>query len=301
MESMTGFGRSESTHAGYCFTVEVKSVNHRYLDVRFRLPSTLSSLELPLSESLRERFERGAFDIVIKQRPATDRKSFSGGTKFLVDEMAAKSLVEGCEWLAGKHGIGSKPTFEAFLMSGKVFVPVEDAQDPGESLVFLKPLFVKALDELEGMRRAEGARLKKLLEAGLDELGKLGDKLAALAPTHPATIQAKLQERMQQWEQGGKLGGKADPQRIEWEIAFFADRADITEEIDRLRAHLSEFRKILGSGVGAMGRKLDFLTQELHREVNTMASKAALLDITRLTVDARSAIEKLREQVQNVE
>ncbi len=207
-----------------------------------------------------------------------------------------KSLIEGCDWLHHKYKTEKIPPLQVLAMTGKVFLPVEDGEAQASLLPELKTLVESALDDLKNMRELEGARLKTLLEEGVAELTKHAGLLTALAPEHPKKIREKLTQRISQWG----TPPQAESQRLEWEIAFYADRADITEEIDRLKSHAKEFANLLQGNKG-VGRKLDFLTQELHREVNTMGSKATLIEITRLTVEAKTLVEKLREQVQNVE
>lgn len=296
MQSMTGFGRAEKAIGGTHYTVEVKSVNHRYLDARFRLPPTLSLYEIPLTEALRSKFERGSFEVLVKQKVLSEGSTIPGSTRFVVDETAAESLIEACDWLHYKFKTAKIPALEVLALVNKVFIPIEESQDPKELFGQMKPLFDTAFEALRQMREAEGKRLKTLLSDGIGELTRVADRLAELAPLHPAKIQEKLKNRLAQWN----LGASVEPQRLEWEVAFFADRSDITEEIDRLRAHAKEFAATL-EGDKAVGRKLDFLTQELHREINTVASKADAIEVTRLAVEGKSVIEKLREQVQNVE
>ncbi len=138
-------------------------------------------------------------------------------------------------------------------------------------------------------RESEGARLSTLLLDGINEIARIADKLGELAPIQPGKIREKLLGRIASWG----LAGQVEQQRLEWEVAFYADRSDITEEIDRLRVHAKEFGATV-RGAKSVGRKLDFLTQELHREINTVASKASTIEITQLAVEVKSIIEKLR-------
>jgi uncharacterized protein (TIGR00255 family) len=172
---------------------------------------------------------------------------------------------------------------------------VEDAQDTGPFPPELKALTEQALAALVADREREGAQTRAHLLQTVQSLQDLAKQWRAAAAGHPDKIREKLTKRIAQWALQ-----PADAGRLETEVAFFADRSDITEEIQRFDAHLEEFAKLVGSGLPA-GRKLDFLTQELHRETNTVASKADDLTLSRLAVEAKTAIEKLREQVQNVE
>jgi uncharacterized protein (TIGR00255 family) len=292
---MTGFGRSEGQVGNSRFTVEIKSVNHRYLDLRFRLPVPLAMFELRLAEALRQHFERGSFEIVARQKLSADTAAGQGGTKFVVDQVALESLLEACELIHKKYKIEKLPNLETLALTNRIFVPVEESGDQEKTFEDLKSLFDRAVTDLIEMRGFEGKRLETILEEGIGALGQCGDKIRLTAPEQGPKVLEKLKQKIAQW----KLG-EVDSQRLEWELAFYAERADITEELDRLKAHTEEFGKLLHSKK-AIGRKLDFLTQEMHREVNTMGSKASLLSITQLTVEAKTTIEKLREQVQNVE
>lgn len=293
---MTGFGRAEGILGNIHYSVEMKSVNHRYLDVRFRLPPSFNQFELPLTEAVRGFCERGSLEISIKPKVAASQAVLAGSTRFVVDELAVKSLMEAVGWLHQKYQTNPIPSLEMLAQTNRVFLPVEDAADSTTLLPQIQKLLETALKDLQKMRETEGVRLKQILKDGAQCLLKLSDEVAKLAPEQPARIKEKLTQRIEQF----KLGAHADPQRLEWEVAFYADRSDITEEIDRLRTHTQEFLTLLESPK-SVGRKLDFLAQELHREANTLGSKATQVDLTRLCVEAKTQIEKLREQVQNVE
>ncbi len=294
MRSMTGFGRSEGTLSGQHFTLEIKSVNHRYLDLRFRLPSGFAAFEPKLSELVKQRFERGSFDVVLRQAPVAG--GAVAGTRLQADEVAAQTFIDACQLLSKKFNITVAPTAEAMALTGRIFVPVEGGNDDASQWTGLKQLVLTACDEVAKMRDSEGRKLAEVLRAGVQGIGELTTQCHRVALDHPRQVREKLQARIDQWG----MASPADPQRLEWEIAYFAERADITEEIDRLKAHAQAFAAAVSEGSG-VGRKLDFLTQEMHREVNTMGSKAASLELTRLTVEAKQRIEKLREQAQNVE
>lgn len=294
MRSMTGFGRSEGTLGGQRFTMEIKSVNHRYLDLRFRLPAGFGAFESRLGELLKEKFERGSVDVVLRQAPLSS--GGTAGTRLQVDEVAAQTFTDACGALSKKLKVTVTPTAEAMVLTGKIFVPVEESPDESSHWESLKKLALAAADGVFKMREAEGLKLAEVLRAGVREVADLAGQCQKVASEHPKLVREKLQTRIAQWG----LSGQVDAQRLEWEIAYFAERSDITEEIDRLKSHAEAFLSHLKES-GSVGRKLDFLTQEMHREVNTMGSKAASLDLTRLTVEGKQRIEKLREQAQNVE
>lgn len=295
MQSMTGFGKADFSAGNSMVSIEIKSVNHRFLDTRFRLPPTLGSLELPLIEILKTYFERGSFEINIRQKSIGANESISQ-VKYTIDEEAARSIIEGSEKLHLKFGTPKTPSLEMLFQSGRVFVLSENGDLTPQSVEEIKSAFHSVLKSVKTMRDIEGNKLKTILTHGVSELIQEVDKLALLAHRQPQKIKERLEARLEQW----KLNSPADPHRLEWEIAMAAEKADITEEIDRLRTHTSSFLGILNEK-GAVGRKLDFLTQELHREVNTTAAKSADIEITQVAVTLKTRIEKLREQVQNVE
>jgi len=296
MQSMTGFGRGDLNVGTSQVSIEIKSVNHRYMDARFRLPSSLSFLELQLLEILKNYFERGSFEINVRQKSQAQSEGNGSSSKYSIDEEAARSIIEGAEKLHLKFGTAKLPSLEMLFQSGKVFI-LNDNLEPVPDLVeSFKSKFETVLKELQKMREQEGAKLKSILTQGISELKTSLENLTRLAPRQPIQIKERLETRLAQW----KLSSPADPHRMEWEVAMAAERLDITEEIDRLKTHAESFLSVLNQ-TGAIGRKLDFLTQELHREVNTTAAKSADIEITQLAVNLKTQIEKLREQVQNVE
>lgn len=295
MRSMTGFGRSEGTIGNNQYTFELKSVNHRFLDARFRLPQTLSFLEYALSEKLKNHFDRGSFEISCKQKLIAQAGHASIGTRFVVDDTAMKSLVEAGEWLKSQYKIEFKPSAEA-LLTTRVILSVEEGKDAEVLQEPLKALFETAILDLKKMREREGLALKNVLLEGLNEIDRIVKSLSGLSETQTLKVREKLEQRIANW----KLSASVDATRLEFEVALLADKADIQEELDRLTTHVKEYRTLLENPKN-IGRKLDFLTQELNREANTVASKANLIDITKATVDLKTVVERLREQVQNVE
>lgn len=296
MQSMTGFARSERAIGSALVSIEIKSVNHRYLDLRFRLPNAWQNFESALGEQVRAKIQRGSVDISIRQKLTGAPSPTDGATRFVVDEKAAASLIEACQTLHRKFHTPAIPSLEFLAATGKVFLAAEEGADSATLGPELRALFQEALEVLVKERGREGEQTRKTLALTLEQLKAMATQWLVLADGQPDRIRERLQKRIEQW----KLEGTVDTQRLEAEVAFYADRADISEEIQRFSAHVEEFSKLL-SGKLPVGRKLDFLTQELHREANTIASKADDLGISRLAVEAKTAIEKLREQVQNVE
>lgn len=296
MNSMTGFGRVEETLGSHRFSIEIKSVNHRFLDVRFRMPPSFSGWESDLTEEIRNFCERGSLDVSVRQKIVADQGNFTGTTRYAVDDKALESFKRALVALESKTQQKWELTLSDLLRMDKIFVPVEDLDDKNLGLAEFLPVFKKALQDLLKMRQKEGAKLKSVLHDGIGEMQKHLEDIQALVPSQAAKIKEKLESRLAQWN----LSSPIEPSRLEWEVALMAEKSDIKEEIDRLTAHFSAFLEALESKK-PVGRKLDFLIQELNREVNTIASKTTLMEITQLTVRLKSNIEKLREQVQNVE
>jgi len=297
MNSMTGFGRAEGQVGASHFTIEIKSVNHRFLDVRFRQPSFLNQFEIPLAEALRSQCQRGAFEVHIKHKLlSTESSNRVFGSRFAIDELAAKSFMDCCEKLKSKYKLQGEPSLEMLAHNSRIVLAVDETQNLENVFEPVKAIFESAVKELKAARAKEGGKVKDILKAGMKELEKLGKEIEGHAVTQPEEIHKSLTEKLKQW----KLTTPIDSTRLEWEVALMAEKADITEEIDRLHVHLAEFTQLL-EGEGAIGRKLDFLTQELHRELNTLGVKSEITKMTQLTLEAKSRLEKLRQQVQNVE
>ncbi len=297
MKSMTGFGRAEGAVGSSYYSVEIKSVNSRYLDIRYRAPGHLSLFEIPVGEALRQTCERGSFEISVKPKLPSGGATVQTNTRFAVDETALKSLLDAVERLSKSHQTPKVPTLEFLALTNRVFVPIEEGTESGTTWNQLKVVFNKAVSDLVVMREAEGSRLQTILKQSLGELSKLTEQISTLATDYPNQVREKLAQRIQKWQ----LSAPIDTQRLEWEIAFYADRASIQEELDRLRSHIQEFTDASKGASRSKGRRLDFLTQEMHREVNTINSKSSTLSIGKAAIEAKTLIEKLREQVQNVE
>lgn len=301
MRSMTGFGRAESRLQAHAYTFECRAVNHRFLDVRVRLPQALASLEQSFSDIVRASAERGSFDITLSRRSAslnnpTALGETGSGTRFSLDKQAADSFRAQVELLQTSWGTPLPITVEALVAAGRIILTIDENLQPAELEAPLSDLLKTALQNLIEMRDREGEKTLLTLEKRTNELSHLVDQIERLSLLHPKQARERLLKRLEQLKPDIQL----NPERLEVEAALIADRADISEEVERLKNHLQEFSKLLRSH-GSLGRKLDFLTQELHRETNTIASKSASHDLSKLTVECRTTIEKLREQVQNVE
>lgn len=290
MESMTGYGRASARQDGREITVEMKAVNHRFLDVAFRAPKNLAFLEEPLRSLLtKSGVKRGHVDISITyQNLREDAKTT------LVDEAALRSFTDALKEQSGLlEGFRQATVAEILQLSGAITVKQADEDIEAVTALALEAAG-GAVISLIAMRRIEGNALKSDLLSNLSELAALRDKIALRAPEVPGEYRKRLEARLAEWALS-----ETDPQRVAQEVAIMADRCAIDEELSRLVSHIAQFTATVETAQEA-GKKLDFLLQEMNREVNTIGSKASDAEIAQCVVAAKCIVEKLREQVQNV-
>ncbi len=287
---MTGFGAGRGSVNGEDVDVEVRSVNHKYCEVKVRLPRELGALEHEVVRLVKERLARGGVDVAV-------RRTASGSLVApRVDVGLAESYARAFAEVQARLGLpGGVTLADVIAAEGVVRLderPI-DVEIVGEAL---RRALAAALAQLLSMRGREGEALAHDLAARLDELERLVTRVAELAPHSVELYRARLAERVAELSRGLPV----DPARLAQEVAVFADRTDVAEEITRLRSHLAQVRALLAVSEPA-GRKLDFLVQEMHREVNTIGSKSQNADIAGVVVALKAEIERMREQVQNVE
>ena len=287
IKSMTGFGFGEAEEDGARASVEVRCWNHRFCDVGVHLPKVLARLEPEVVELVRGRISRGRVQVSVTWEEE------SAGTP-TVDLELARAYKEKLEELKGILKL--KGEIEIGLIAGlpEVVRCEREEVDLERAWRLISEACSKALEEAEAMREKEGRKLGEFLSEKLGTLEELVGEVEGLAPLQVERIRARLQERMREMEV------KVDPDRIAVEAALLAQRSDVTEECVRLRSHISQFRDSLKQG-GVVGRRLDFLLQEMYREANTIGAKAADARISNLAVSLKEGVEQLREQVQNVE
>lgn len=290
MRSMTGCGRSQQSSADWEVAVEVRTVNHRFLDLSCRLPRTLSFLEETVRKGVSAGMKRGHADVFVSVR------SLSGGDKTVrVDEPLAAAYDAAALRLGALTGRESDVTVSS-LMRLEGVLTVEEAAPDEEALTALcAAVLAEAMAQLDKMRLREGENLRADLSAHLDAAEALRRRIAERAPAVVEEYRARLTARL------ARLPIEpVEPQRLAQEVALMADRCAIDEELSRLLSHIGQLRAYLDAP-GEIGKKLDFLIQEMNREANTIGSKASDAQIAQWVVDLKSEIEKLREQVQNVE
>ena len=297
LASMTGFAReSGTTPDGTSFVWELRSVNGRGLDLRLRLPNGLDALEPALREAAGHRLKRGnvSASLTLKREERAPRLT--------PDPAALEQAIALATSVAARLG-APPPRAEAVLalpgvLRAEIAVPDEVAEEARRAAILAS--FETALAGLAAARGREGAQLAAILAALLDEIAALREAAATEAATQPEAQRQRLMENL------ATLLGEADAraripeERLATEVAMLAQRSDVREELDRLAAHVAEARRLLASG-DAIGRKLEFLTQEFVREANTLCSKSASVGLTRLGLELKAAIERLREQAANVE
>ena len=289
--SMTGFSRAEAASGDRQWVWELRSVNGRGLDVRCRLPNGYDALDPIVRAAVALRCKRGNVSVNLtenrQQRPRLN-----------VNREALDQVLAIVAELKADKDIAAAPArLDGLLALPGVIERAEEEGDPASALSQLTQRLNEALDGLKAMRLAEGARLVALAVAQIDEIERLTNSARHIATTQPAAIAERLRLQLE------ALLGQVplpSPDRLAQESALLAAKADVREELDRLAAHVGAVRALVQVG-GAIGRKLDFLCQELNREANTLCSKAADVELTRIGLDLKVAIEQLREQVQNIE
>jgi uncharacterized protein (TIGR00255 family) len=293
IRSMTGFGRAEGSSEAWSVTVEARSVNHRHLDVALRLPSSLGSLEIDTRKLVQVRLERGRVDVAVQIAPASGRSV----RDVHLDAALAERYAGLARALGRDLGVAGEPSL-TWLLERPGVVQIEDAAPPQPAAVWpvLSETLGRALDELVARRTSEGAALVLALRGLWAEMVAQVEAMTARAPLASARRGERLRERLR------ALLGEVplDEARIATEVAAWAQKTDVTEELARLGTHLDEVALMLDKG-GPIGRPLDFLIQELNREVNTVASKADDLELSQAALAAKGTLEKMREQVQNLE
>lgn len=287
LSSMTAFARTEASNEMGTLTWEMRSVNHRYLELSFRLPEDLRTLEQKFREKIAFRLNRGKVDCQLRYK-----QSDQLAAKIELNEEVIKSLASACERLNG------------FLTSTVEPDPIELLRWQGvikENEIDVAPLHQSALESLDATllmlvetREREGAHIQKMLQERCTTMSTIVAKVRTRRPQVQQTIREKLQARL------ADLNVTADPGRLEQELVFIAQKMDVDEELDRLETHISEVIAVL-KRKEPVGRRLDFLMQELNREANTLGSKSGDIETTQAAVDLKVLIEQMREQVQNIE
>jgi uncharacterized protein (TIGR00255 family) len=292
IRSMTGYGRKEVTGATAQVAIEVRSVNNRFLDVQVKTPRSFAVLEPRVKKAVQKRFSRGRFDVFITRNGERERTG-----RLALDEALADQYITILRDLKTRFGLAGEVDLSLAARYPDLITVAEDKEDIETVWQMMDDGLAQALDELDGMRRDEGAALVKDLLGRLDTIETLMREIRTLSPICVENSRKRMADTL-----GRLLNEQPDPARLAQEIAILAERTDVTEELTRLSSHLVQFRAMLAGAAGEpVGRKLDFLLQEMGREANTISSKAMDTLIAYHVVNIKAEIEKIREQAQNIE
>lgn len=290
MRSMTGYGRGRSASGGKMVSAEIKTVNHRFLDLTLRLPRTLSALEIPLRKRLSRAFTRGAVTLTVIHDPDGVQATLVSANLPL-----AQAYFQAAQQVAQTVNLKAGIKLNTLLSLPEVLnlVPLEEEPEALQTAVneAVDAACQAALED----REREGEHLRTALASHLGELRESAIALREEAPNQPALAYDRLIKRLSTLPEI-----MAEPQRLAQEVALFAEKCDVSEEIARLLAHCDQMAQLM-QNTGPVGREMDFLAQEMNREANTVCSKSATLPVTRLGLACKAQAEKLREQIQNVE
>ena len=289
MYSMTGFGKAEYKN-GYELTVEIKTVNNRFLDILPKYPKSFIVFDDAIRKTIQSKLTRGRVEVFFTFSDARDVEKQLG-----TDLALAKAYYKSAEQISSHLGIENDLTVSRIMRMPEVVSQIADEVDENVIKQIVISTLSLALDKLNDMRFAEGEKLKKDLNERIDEVERLVSKLALKAPLVAENYHKKITERVRNILESTQV----DEARLLQEVAIFADKSNIDEELTRLNSHIAQFRSILSDKNA--GRKLDFLVQEFNREANTVCSKANDVEVTNVALLLKCEIEKIREQIQNIE
>lgn len=291
-KSMTSFGRAQSEEGKeHLFSIEMKSVNNRYLDINIRMPKFMIALEEEVRKLINKELNRGKVDVFI---------NFKGYNKSnalpKVDMNLAKGYFDCLNEIAENLGVVNDITATRLARFPEVLTLEVEEENLEDIMAEIKPLIISSLDKMNDMRISEGEKLKEDILKKLSDIELNVKSIHKIAEEVPVNYKKKLEDRIKELT----LGMKLDEERMATEVAIFADKAAVDEEITRLNSHISQMRKTFELNE-PIGRKLDFILQEMNRETNTIGSKSSDMDMTNLVINIKNLLEKIREQVQNIE
>lgn len=289
---MTGYGRGENVKDGRKFTVEIRSVNHRYNDITIKMPRAMNYIEDMVKKKLTQQISRGKTDVYIFfETLSKDDISIS------LNEALVDAYIEKLSYIKQKYNLKDDISLSLLMGIDDIITVEKNIIDKDIIIETLMPAVDKALSEFIKLRQTEGMALKKDIIVKLENMTNLVNQIKIRSPKVVIEYRDKLQTRLNELLNGNN---QIDELRLITEVTIFADRCSVDEEITRLLSHINQVKSILDEQE-AVGRKLDFLVQEMNREANTIGSKSNDIEITQITVDLKSEIEKIREQIQNIE
>lgn len=284
--SMTGFAAVSGEVPGGRFALELKTVNHRYLEFQTRMPEDLRSLEQSMRELIAAKLTRGKVECRVTFTPVATRDSLKP------NEEALTALADTQNKILTKFDAGRLSVWEIMHAPGVMSAEAMGSDAAKEALIVL---FKTAVVDLNATRAREGEKLAAMIDQRLDGIEVLVTQVTPFIPEMVTAYQEKLALKLAE-----AMAGSASDERLKQEVVLFASRIDVSEELNRLTAHISEVRRVLKTG-GAVGKRLDFLMQELNREANTLGSKSVSVESTKVAVELKVLIEQMREQIQNIE
>ncbi len=291
IRSMTGFGRGEATVDGRDITVEIKSVNHRYFEFNCRTTRGFGFLEEKLKSYIKERVSRGKIDMFVSLSQKEDTEAI-----VKINPSLALGYINALKKLSDEYGVKDDISVSTVSSYSDIFQVHKAPEDEEEVWNAVKPVLDTALNNFIAMRETEGEKMKADVMSRAKHILSIVDEIESRSPERVKEYEARLKERIEE------LLGSADydEQRVITEVAIFADKVAVDEETVRLRSHFDQLKSLMDSD-GEVGRKLDFIIQEMNREANTIGSKANDSSLSHMVVDIKAEIEKIREQIQNIE
>jgi uncharacterized protein (TIGR00255 family) len=291
IKSMTGYGRVETTGQGRNIVVEVKSVNHRFLEISLRMPQAFSPLEMEFKKKIGEKVKRGRIEIFVRLEAQS-----ADAPEAILNLEIARNYFAALQRLKDEFGLQEEIGLKTLVVFRDIFSQPAEAEINPDVLKQAAAALEDALDMLVSMRQEEGAAIYQDMQQRLDSIRGILGTINARAPQVILEYQRRLAERIKELTAGYAL----DDSRLAQEAAILAEKSDITEEIVRMHSHIGQFVNLLQS-VEAEGKKIDFLLQEMNREINTIGSKSNDAEIARQVIEAKSELSRLREQAQNIE
>ena len=289
---MTGFGKAQQVLAGKSISVEVKSVNHRYFDCNMHMPRSLNFLEEDAKKAVGAHISRGKIDLYIR----LDFQE-TEGCEVVIDHPLLKSYLSAFETIGREYRLTGIKSVTDVARLPDVLTVQSVEMDEKELRDQILPVLEEALKHYDAMRITEGVRLAEDCLGKLDDIESAVSKIETLVPESLAAYRERLESKIREVVADRQI----DEARILTEVAIFADKIAVDEEMVRLKSHIAQFRSLLTGAETPIGKKLDFLIQEMNREINTTGSKCSHIEITKIVVDVKAIIEKIREQIQNIE
>ena len=291
LHSMTAFGRGEAMADGYRFTIELRTLNHRFCDIRIKLPRRYTDFEEEIKRKLSAQFSRGRIEVNVVADEALDKVQH-----LMVDTELAETYKRLLLDLKDKLGLEAGPSMDTLLHFRDIFVFREDEESRGQAWKVMESALNQGVNQCIHMRKEEGLAIEVDFNDRLNQLETLCREVESRAPLVFLDVRDRLQKRIEELLGQGQL----DESRLAQEVAILAEKSDITEEVIRFKSHIQQFRALLKAS-GPRGRQLEFVLQEMHREINTVGSKANDVEIGQKVIQIKTELERFREQVQNVE